>query len=80
MYADSGFGDTLTAGSGWTQRSNISNAGDMELLSEDQVLSSAGAKPNASVGTGPSTTWQVATVVLKGAPASAPTAPGSPPA
>ena len=48
VYADSGFGDTLTAGSGWTQRSNISNAGDMELLSEDQVLTSAGAKPNAA--------------------------------
>ena len=78
VYADSGFGDTLTAGSGWTQRSNISSAGDMELLSEDQVLSSAGAKPNASVGTGASTTWQVATVVLKGAPASAPTPPGTP--
>ena len=78
LYADSGFGDTLTAGSGWTQRSNISNTGDMELLSEDQVLASSGAKPNASVGTGPSTTWQVATVVLKGTPASAPTAPGQP--
>ena len=38
MYVDSGFGDTLTAGSGWTQRSNVSNTGDMELLTEDQVL------------------------------------------
>ena len=78
VYVDSGFGDTLTAGSGWTQRSNVSNVGDMELLSEDQVLSSAGAKPNASVGTGPSTTWQVATLALKGAPAAGPTAPGPP--
>jgi hypothetical protein len=78
VYVDSGFADTLTAGSGWTQRSNVSNAGDMELVSEDQALSSAGAKPNASVGTGPSTTWQVATLVLKGAPPAGPTVPSAP--
>jgi hypothetical protein len=78
VYADSGFGDTLTAGSGWTQRSNISNAGDMELLSEDQLQANTGAKPSASVGTGASTTWQVAAIVLKGAPQAAPTAPGPP--
>jgi len=78
MYVDSGFDDTLSAGSGYTQRSNISNAGDMELLSEDQLLSTAGATPNATVGTGAGTTWLMATVVLKGGSSGAPTAPGAP--
>ena len=36
FYSDSGFGDTLTAGSGWTARTNISSTGDMEILAEDQ--------------------------------------------
>ena len=76
MYVDSGFGDTLTAGPSYTQRSNISNASDMELLTEDQTLGAAGATPNATVGTGPSTIWLMATVVLKtSAPATAPAAP-----
>jgi hypothetical protein len=66
FYADSGFGDTLTPGSGWTQRSNVSNTGDMELLTEDQNLASAGATPNASAHTGASTTWLMATIVFKG--------------
>ncbi len=55
FYADSGFGDTLSAGQRLgPQRVNISNAGDMELLAEDQVVG-AGAKPNASVTTGANT-------------------------
>ena len=66
FYADSGFGDTLTAGSGYTQRVNVSNAPDMELLAEDQYLPASGATPNASAGTGASTIWLMATVVLKG--------------
>ena len=49
MYVDSGFGDSPTAGTGYTQRSNISGASDMDLLTEDQVLPSAGATPNATV-------------------------------
>ena len=65
FYVDSGFGDTLTPGSGWTSRVNVSNASDMELLAEDQTEASAGATPNASVGTGANTVWQVATMVLK---------------
>ena len=69
FYADSGFGDTLSAASGWTSRVNISNAGDMELLAEDQVVG-AGAKPNASVTTGANTYWLMSTVVLKNASAS----------
>ena len=47
MYADSGFGDALTAGSGWTQRASVAKDSDIEFLSEDQVLGSAGATPNA---------------------------------
>jgi hypothetical protein len=78
MYVDSGFGDTLSAGSGWTQRSNVSNTSDVELLSEEQILSAAGATPNATAATGASTTWLMATVVLKPASAGSPTAPGAP--
>lgn len=59
MYVDSGFGGTLTAGSGFTQRSNVSNTSNMELLSE--VPPSAGATPNAAVHTGANTTWLMAT-------------------
>ena len=64
FYADSGFGDNLTAGSGFTQRANVSPTGDIELLAEDQVPS-AGATPAATFGTGPSTVWLAATVVFK---------------
>jgi hypothetical protein len=68
LYADSGFGDTLKPGSGFTQRANISPVGDMELLAEDQVVAS-GATPNAAVTTGASTYWLMSTVVLKSATA-----------
>jgi hypothetical protein len=77
-YVDSGFGDSLTSGSGFTQRTNISGAPDMELLTEDQVLLSGGATPNASVGTGPSTVWLMSTVVLKSGTAAPPSAPAAP--
>ena len=79
FYSDSGFGDSLTAGSGYTARTNISNTGDMELLAEDQVVS-AGATPSASAGTGAKTSWEMATVVFKSgsqAPPTVPAAPGS---
>jgi hypothetical protein len=64
FYADSGFGDNLTAGSGFTQRVNVSPTGDMELLAEDQVPA-AGATTAATFGTGRSTAWLAATVVFK---------------
>ena len=64
FYIDSGFGDTLTAGSGFTSRSNVSKTSDMELLVEDQ-LPAQGATPNASAGTGANTTWLMSTVVFK---------------
>ena len=37
FYVDSGFGDTLTAGSGFTSRTNVSKASDIELLVEDRA-------------------------------------------
>jgi hypothetical protein len=64
FYVDSGFGDTLTAGNGFTGRSNVSNTPDMELLVEDQSAA-LGATPAATVGTGSNTVWLMSTVVLK---------------
>ncbi|MBI4899051.1 MAG: fibronectin type III domain-containing protein, partial [Actinobacteria bacterium] len=64
LYADSGFGDTLSPGAGWTQRVNVSPTGDMEFLAEDQVVA-AGATPSATFGTGSSTPWLTAILVLK---------------
>jgi hypothetical protein len=64
FYADSGFGDTLTPGSGYTGRVNVGPTPDMELLVEDQVVAQ-GAAPAATAGTGPSTPWLMAALVLK---------------
>jgi hypothetical protein len=64
FYVDSGFGDTLTAGPGWTQRANVSPTSDIELVLEDQ-LPALGATPNATAGTGATTTWLMSTVVFK---------------
>jgi hypothetical protein len=69
-YVDSGFGSALTAGSGWSQRSNVSPNGNMDVLSEDQALPSTGATPNATAGTGTKTTWLMSTVVFIGSGAS----------
>ncbi len=77
FYADSGFGPTLAAGSGFTARATIASAGDMDVLAEDQPVSSGGS-PNASVGTGSAAVWLMATVVLKAGAGTAPTAPGAP--
>jgi len=79
MYVDSGFGDSLASGSGFTQRANVSPASNLELLSEDQALPSAGATANATVGTGASTVWLMATVVFDAAnQSSQATVPGTP--
>jgi hypothetical protein len=64
FYADSGFGDALTAGTGWTGRVSLAPASDMELLAEDQPAG-LGSTPSATVGTGASTVWLMATLVLK---------------
>jgi hypothetical protein len=64
FYADSGFGDTLTPGTGYAGRVNLAPTPDMELLVEDQAVAQ-GATPAATTGTGPRTTWLMATLVLK---------------
>ncbi|HVK21541.1 MAG TPA: galactose oxidase-like domain-containing protein [Actinokineospora sp.] len=64
FYLDSGFGRTLVAGSGFTQRVNVSPAGDMEFLVEDQIVG-LGATPNASVTSAANTPWLMSTVVFK---------------
>ena len=78
FYADSGFGDALTAGAGFTSRVNVSPASDMELLTEDQ-LTNIGVAANASVNAGV-TTWLMGTVVFKVANGvvGAPGTPGQP--
>jgi hypothetical protein len=65
LYVDSGFGDTLTAGTGFTQRAKVAPVGDMEMFAEDQLLAGSGATPNAGVGTGASTVWLLGTLVFK---------------
>ncbi len=64
FYADAGFGDTLTPGSGWAGRVTVAPASDMELLVEDQAVGQ-GATPAATVRTGASTTWLMAILVFK---------------
>ncbi|HET7486281.1 MAG TPA: fibronectin type III domain-containing protein [Acidimicrobiales bacterium] len=64
FYADSGFGRTLAGGPGFSVRANMSPTSDMEMLAEDAVVA-AGATPNAGAGTGPNTTWLMATLVFK---------------
>ncbi len=64
FYTDSGFGDALTAGSGFTQRVNVSSAPDMELLTEDQSATH-GTTPSATFGTGANTVWLAAMLVFK---------------
>jgi Domain of unknown function (DUF1929)/Fibronectin type III domain len=64
FYADSGFGDTLAAGSGFTQRANVSPAGNIEMLAEDQSVP-LGTTPAGSAQTGANTIWLMATVVFE---------------
>ena len=74
FYADSGFGDSLIGGSGYTVRANESPASDMEMLAEDQPVTT-GATPSASVHTGANTIWLMATVVFASATHAAPQSP-----
>jgi hypothetical protein len=64
FYSDSGFGDTLTPGSGYTSRVSVAPTGDMELLTEDQLVP-AGSTPNAAVNTGTNTYWLMTTITFK---------------
>ena len=73
FYADSGFGDTLAGGAGYTVRANESPASDIEMLAEDQPVSQ-GATPAASAQTGANTIWLMATVVFVSSTPSAPAA------
>ena len=54
---------TASAGSGFTQRVNISHTGDMETLVEDQVP--AAAAPRRDVRDRGSTVWLAETVVFE---------------
>jgi hypothetical protein len=74
LYADSGFGDTLMARMGFNGRVDVSPTEDMELVAEDALTGATGATPSASVQTGASTIWLMATVVFKSAAASEPAA------
>jgi hypothetical protein len=74
LYADSGFDDNLMARMGFNGRVNVSPTEDIELVAEDALTGAAGATPSASVQTGASTVWLMATVVLKPAPAAEPPA------
>jgi hypothetical protein len=76
-YVDSGFGDSLTPGSGFTSRANVSPTGDIEFLMEDAIVGK-GATPAATFGTGGQTTWLASTVDFLPAPAGPATAPGAP--
>lgn len=77
FYADSGFGDTLTAGDGLIKRVSVAPTSDMELLVEDR-LTMAGDTPNGGVGTGKNTSWLMSTIVFRTAATTGPTVPGAP--
>src|SRR5262249_14749049 len=77
FYADSGFGDSLTAAGGFTPPARVAPASDMETLAEDLPVG-GGATPAAAVASGSSTTWLMATVVLKGGSTAPPTVPAAP--
>jgi hypothetical protein len=64
FYADSGFGDVLGAGAGFTVRTDVSPTSDMEFLAEDQIAA-LGTAAKATFTTGASTTWLAGVLVLK---------------
>ena len=74
FYADSGFDDNLMARMGFNGRVNVSPTGEMELVAEDALTGATGATPSASVQTGASTIWLMATIVFKSAAATEPPA------
>ncbi|WP_345802859.1 fibronectin type III domain-containing protein [Microbacterium sp. AZCO] len=65
FYADSGFGVSPNPSSGFTARAKIANAGDMDLLVEDQPIS-LGATANAGATTSAGTIWLMSTLVFRG--------------
>ena len=77
FYADSGFGDTVTAGAGFASRADVSPTSDIEVAAEDQTAA-LGATPSATFGTGAKTVWLAAALVLRSGASSTPTAPDAP--
>ncbi len=65
FYLDSGFGDKLAGGSGYTTRANVSPEENIELLAQDAVVT-AGSTPNPTFSTGASTIWLASTITLQG--------------
>ena len=80
LYVDSGFGDYPHGGLGLRRTSNVSNASDMELLTEDQVLPYRGGDAErAAVDTGPARSVGMATFGPQGqAPPLRPRRPAAP--
>ena len=66
FYLDSGFGDKLAGGSGYTTRANVSPEENIELLAQDAVVP-AGSTPNPTFGTGAATTGSPRPSPCKGA-------------
>jgi hypothetical protein len=65
LYADSGFGDAVLAGRGYSLRASIPPTTTMmEQLIEDRLVG-PGSKPDATVRTGARTPWTMATVVFR---------------
>jgi hypothetical protein len=77
FYLDSGFGDKLAGGAGYTTRVNVSPDENIELLAQDAIVS-AGATPNPTFSTGADTTWLTSTVVLQAGESGPATLPGTP--
>jgi hypothetical protein len=78
FYADSGFGDLLRPGHGYTQRAVIERTRTMmEQLVEDRVVS-RGSTPSASIHTGAQTPWIMATIVFRTARFRGSARPGGP--
>jgi hypothetical protein len=67
LYADSGWGDTVAAGSGYRARFGLSRSHTMmEQMVEERVVG-AGVHAAASVHTGAKTPWMMATIVFRAA-------------
>ena len=57
--------NTLAGDPGYSVRTNVSPANDMELLVQDRVLSTAGTTAGPTTATGANTPWLAATIVFK---------------
>ena len=77
VYVDSGFGDNLTGGTGYTPLEHLQRRrhGDPHRGPD---LPTAGATPERERRHGPNTVWTSTTFTLKPAPPAPPTAPAAP--